>query len=313
MPIHDLGYREWKRALKKGAARWWVMAESGVTATWKVSWVRRILLFSWLPTLVWGVFIFLYERYALQIADLGPGSFPPGLRLGLIRDLGAPPELFQKLLDDPAAARSDLWSFLILSFFRTPQAVGLAILIGLVAPPLIARDLRSRAFLLYFSRPLTRVEYIIGKSFTVWLFTAMISMLPALLLYVEAVMLSSDLSVLADTWHLPLRIIAGSVVLIVPTTAVALCFSAMTRENRFASFAWFAVWIVGGVSYQILAANDKLWPLVSPYHSLGEIQRWIFGFGSMATDVPACAIFWSIVTVLAFAVIYRKISAPMNV
>jgi len=309
MSIHELGYRGWEGRRTGNAMRWWVLAESGIVAAWKSTWLRRILFFAWIPALLWGALFFFYEQRIHLFTELGQ-TIPPSELRNLPFEI--PTELVRQIIADPEAARSDAWAFGLLTFFLRPQSIGLAILIGLVAPPLIARDLRTRAFLLYFARPITRIEYLLGKSFTVWFFTAMITTLPALLLFFEAVMLSSELSVLADTWHLPLRLLVASAVLIVPTTAVALCFSSLTRENRYASFGWFAVWINGEVAYRIFQANGRVWPVVAPHRSLGELQKCIFGFPELAQDVGVCAGFWVVVTPLAFAILYGRISAPMR-
>lgn len=55
----------------------------------------------------------------------------------------------------------------------------MVMVIGLIAPPMISQDVRSRAFLLYFSRPLTRGEYLLGKLASVWVYLSLISTLPA--------------------------------------------------------------------------------------------------------------------------------------
>ena len=125
-------------------------------------------------------------------------------------------------------ARHHVWAWLLQTLFRYPQGVLMVLVVGLVAPPLIAQDVRSRAFLLYFSRPLTRGEYILGKAAVVWCYLLLITTLPALTLYVMAVLFSPDLSVVEHTWDLPLRILAASAVLMIPTTAVALFFSSLT-------------------------------------------------------------------------------------
>ena len=309
VPIHNLGYRGWDGKRTPDRTRWWVLADSGLKAAWKSRWVRRLLFAAWLPVLFWGLLIFLYEQRVQEFQrfqQLSPSQID-----NLPWDI--PRDLFYAVLNDPEAARPEAWSFLIMNFIRTTQAVGLMVLVGLIAPPLIARDMRSRAFLLYFARPITRFEYMFGKSFTVWAFITMITLVPSMMLYVEAVLLSNSFDVVRNTWVVPLRIVGASLLMIVPTTAVALCASAMTRESRFASFAWFSFWILGFVSYEILFQLGHPRSIVSPFHSLAEIQRWIFGFCELAHDLTACVTFWTLVTPLAWWVTYRKISAPMNV
>ena len=65
---------------------------------------------------------------------------------------------------DVADTRRVVWSRLLVAFMRVPQAVLLAVVIGLVAPTLVSRDLRAKAWLVYFTRPVGRLEYILGKG-----------------------------------------------------------------------------------------------------------------------------------------------------
>jgi hypothetical protein len=237
-------------------------------------------------------------------------------------------EVIAELRQNPKGARHQVWATLLMIFFRSPQAILMVMLVGLIAPPLISRDVRTRAFLVYFSRPLTPLEYMLGKASVVWAYLLMITGLPALALYTMAILLSPDASLLTETWDLPLRIIAASIILLIPTTALALCFSSLTSESRYAGFAWFAVWILGFASYMLLTGMDAAaqydpsfpnrqvtdrWILLSPYKTLGEVQTWVFGLKRSFADVLAEAIAIATVTVVAVAVLMRRVSAPMRV
>ena len=114
------------------------------------------------------------------------------------------------------------------------------------------------AFSIRFSRPISRLEYILGKSVTVWWYLLLISTAPALALYVLAVLLSPSISVVAYTWDIPFRVLAATAVLLIPTTAMALAFSSLTRHIVTAGFLWYAVWIVGGMAHGILYMVDQI-------------------------------------------------------
>jgi hypothetical protein len=308
-----------------------VIAQTGVQLAWKSSWVRRMLFFAWMPTLAWAGFFFGYEQ-AVEQSPESVQFFVPLLEL-VDADSGELKPLINEIRNDPASARHSFWSTLLMVFFRSPQAILMVMLVGLIAPPLISRDVRSRAFLIYFSRPLRPFEYVLGKASIVWAYLLMISGLPAFALYVLAILLSPELSLVGQTWDLPLRIIAATVVLLIPTSAVALCFSAMTSESRYAGFAWFALWILGHASYFIMSlfhtpnyvsegglpmADDSLavvdrWILLSPYMTIGEVQKWIFGIKASFRDVLPEAAAITAVTVVAVAVLMRRVSAPMRV
>jgi hypothetical protein len=194
----------------------------------------------------------------------------------------------------------------------------MVLLVGVIGPPLIANDIRSRAYLLYFSRPIERLDYVIGKSVVVWFYLLAITALPAFLLYAVAVGMSPDMSVVAYTWDLPLRVLGASAWLIVPTTALALCYSSLTSESRYAGYAWFATWAMGWVAYASLrlipmTSRDTPWSLVSLYHSLGRVQEWVFGLEKDYVDVLPAMIVLVVLTCLALLILFRRVAAPLRI
>ncbi len=318
MPIHDLGYRPLQQQRIPRVPRWWVIAQTGLQLSWKSQWLRRMLFLAWLPAVGLGLMLFVYEFSMTQ----------PPERMGahaLLRNLPNSGSVIDSMLTDPAGARREVWAYLLLTLFRYPQGLLMVLVVALVAPPLISRDMQSRAFLLYFSRPLGRVDYLLGKMIVVWTYLALITTVPALSLYVLGVFLSPDLSVVGHTWDLPLRILGASVWLIVPTTALALCFSSLTRESRFAGFAWVAVWALGWAAYANLTALDlhgnrwsqngfeSRWTLISLYHSLGRVQAWVFGLEPDFVSVQGPITLLTILTLVSLAVLLRRISAPLRI
>jgi ABC-2 type transport system permease protein len=337
--VNNLGYRGWSGRLVPGWMRCVVISEVGVRRAWQSRWLRRMLFLAWLPAVWFGVGFFLWEQAAL---------YPEYRQLvrPFLRGLPPTPEFDELRIalqtGSLEGSRHTVWAWLLQTFFRYPQGVLMVMVVGVIAPPLISQDIRSRAFLLYFSRPVTRAEYLIGKVATLWGYLAMISMVPALALYVLGVLLSPSLNVVIATWDLPLRIMGASIVLMLPTSVLALCFSSLTQESRYAAFAWFAIWILGWFTYGAVTSADTFhaqremarahrdamrlgqpiprlpeikesaWTHLSLYHTLGRVQRWIFGF-SKWEDVWVSTTILVGVTVVALVILVRRISAPMRV
>ena len=69
------------------------------------------------------------------------------------------------------------------STFISMQGAFAFILAVIVAPPLISRDLANNALPLYLCRPLTRVEYILGKMAVVGFLLSCITWIPGLLIF----------------------------------------------------------------------------------------------------------------------------------
>ena len=73
------------------------------------------------------------------------------------------------------------------------------ILVLLVGPGLISQDLRFNALPLYFSRPLRRFDYFLGKLGVIGFFLGAVAIVPAVVAYVLGVVFSLDLGVVRDT------------------------------------------------------------------------------------------------------------------
>ncbi len=332
MPVHDLGYRAWRGIRMSRLLRPWVVARSGIALVWRRRWLRLMIIFAWLPIVVPAIGIFTFEY----------SSTDPEMKRFIFQFLRGPlqrPDLAYTVSQDHELARHEVWSTLILLFFRVPQLFSMVLLVGIIAPMLISYDLRSKAYLLYFSRPLSPGEYIIGKSAVIWFFLMMIVTIPAFILYFVGILLSPDLSVIGQTWDIPLRIVAASVVLLVPTTSLALCYSSFTCESRYATFAWFSTWVMGFVAYQILTFAplaggpgrpprrprrgpidweelgidlDK-WQLLSPYHTLGKVEAWVFGLDTSEASVLPAIILLVVITVGCLWIIRNRIVARLSI
>ena len=327
MPIHSAAYRPWEGRRVSESARWLTICSTGISRAYQSRWLKRLLFSASLPLIFVGIPVFLFEQsgrdpmlwqaFARSLRSL-PQASMLGDAIGRLPDHPTP--------DEFNAIRRPVWSFLILTFLRYPQAFLMVLVVGIVAPPLISQDLRTRAYLIYFARPISRLEYIVGKVGIVGFFLLAISALPAFALYVAAVMLSPSFEVVLTTWHLPVRILVASACLVIPTTLVALAFSSLTVESRYAGFAWFAMWIIGHVTYSSLVAIPTFqaeragttfepgWRiLTSPYQVLGVAQTYAFGFESHPEMVVPCFLMLATASLVSLAILFRRVTAPMRV
>ena len=358
MPIHKVGYRGWEGKKIPVSRRWWIISLTGIRVVLRSRWVRRLMFICFFPVLYWGLAVFVLEQYMAQPdlqSDLieaiqqteqlesqrsrwrrpgrrGPGPGGQIQRYQEMMNMLPKSDLVLRELQTPGAdTRHVVWSWLLMTFFRYPQSIMLLFLVGFIAPGLISRDVRSRAFLLYFSRPIGRFEYILGKLVVPAMFIAFITCLPALVLYVVGVMLSTDWSIIGMTWDIPFRVLAATWILILPTASIALMLSSLTQESRFATFAWFALWIMGHGAWLAIVLSQAIsfrqppfseqvmnspmvenWSLISLYNNLGDVQSWIFGFDRFSDIWPSFMIL-SFLTLVALLVLFRRVSAPIRI
>ena len=365
MPIHDVGYRPWTGKRVPAWRRGRIISITGFRLALRSRWVRRLMLVCWLPVLYWALGVFFLEQYmarpalqqgvaaaakteqALEELPLDqiplqqlplPGSQAIQQQQQVVDQLKDNFNMLPKLdvladeLQRPGEdTRHTVWSWLLMTLFRYPQASMLVFLLGFVTPTLISRDVRSRAFLLYFSRPIGLFEYIVGKLAVPSGFIVFVTLLPAVALYLLGLMLSPELSVVAATWDIPLRLLAASLCLVLPLASLSLMLSSLTQESRFATFAWFAIWALGHGTWLAVVVTQAVrmdmapfhrqvlesplvqnWSLISLYNNLGQVQSWIFGFDRLQ-DVWPNVLILSCVTLVSLAILLRRVSAPIRI
>jgi ABC-2 type transport system permease protein len=303
-----------------------VVARTGIMLVWRGAWLKRVLMFATIPALIamFGVGLFeqgikddAYRAMFNQFLEARSRNFGPQ----------SPSESFREIIFDAPNQRHVAWSNILLWYFRYPQAFWIVAVVGLVAPRLISYDLRSRGYLLYLSRPLSPASYVFGKACILFFLLAMITTVPALAVYAGGLLLTNDFSSILQTWDIPFRILLATAVLVLPTSAVALAFSSLTQESRFAAFAWFAMWIVGWVTYLVLTGTafmnpsqmsqveqlERRWILISPYHVLGHLQQEIFGLIPKDEHMLGPWIVCLLTTIAGFAIAHRRVARMLKV
>ncbi len=222
MPIFDQGYQHWRGRLSGHAWRWLAVARHGVRAQLKGRFLRAFLLIAWVPTLVlvtalalWG----LLEHQSESVLSFLSRILP------------------EQVIAKPQEYRAAIWTIAYSFFFKAELAAAL-FLVMIVGPNLISRDLRFNALPLYFSRPLGRFDYFIGKLGVIGFFLLATLVGPAAGAYVLGVAFSLDLSVVRDTYRvLGAGIIYGLVITISAGTFM-LALSSLSRRSIYVGLAW---------------------------------------------------------------------------
>ena len=306
MTIEDLGYRPWTGARRSGPFHWQVIAASGIRLAWRHIWLRRLLILAWFPAVYLGLAFFLYE----QSLDNAP-VWRPILHSAVRAFSDVIP-----IVDEATGSlgsRYEFWRSLLFVFLRYLQGALMIVVVGMLVPMLVTQDLRSKAYLLYFSHPLTTWGYLAGKGGVVVAYLALVTAVPGVALYVLAVSLSPDFSVVPATWDLPFRVLLASGLLMAVATSLALMFSSITVERRNASFGWFALWCVGWVAYRTLTqlGVPGRWWWLSLYHTIGKAQRLLFQIDSEGEGRWAL-ILLVLLVIIALRIAHARILAPLR-
>jgi len=143
--------------------------------------------------------------------------------------------------------------------FMRVQAVFTVFLTALTGPGLIAPDLANNALPLYFSRPLTRIDYALGKFAALFGILSSISWIPGLILFgLQAGMAGS--SWLQTNQRLAAGIVFGLILWILLLSLVAMASSAYARIKVVAGGLVLAFFFVlAGVSVLINGIFRVTW------------------------------------------------------
>jgi ABC-2 type transport system permease protein len=198
------------------------------------------------------------------------------------------------------------------------------IYVASVAPATVSRDLRYRTVTLYFSRPLSRFDYVAAR------FAAMASAVFLLIALPLTVLLGGALLARLPVGHQVtgyLQGLAGAALFAVVLTAIGLLIASVTPRRGFGVAAVVAVLLVAvavGGTLSNLARNQGheaaagYLAMISPFTLVDGVQSWLFGstpvgsFGpSGTTGDPTYAGVTLLVALAGFGLLllrYRKVS-----
>ena len=243
MPILDQGYQHWSGTLSGHAWRWLAITRQGVRIGLRNRWLRIALIVSLLPAIVLAVVLCVWGLVEQQSELIQ--AIKPMLQF-----------LDQRMLDDPQTYRMDVWR-LSYSYFLLTQLRFSMLLILIVGPNLISQDLRYNALPLYLSRPLRRIDYFLGKLGVIVAFIGAVTVAPVILAYLLGMLFSLDLSIVRDTFGLLLSSVAYGLVIAVSAGMLVLALSSLSRNSRYISLFWLAIWFGASLVSGVLQMVDS--------------------------------------------------------
>jgi ABC-2 type transport system permease protein len=159
------------------------------------------------------------------------------------------------------------------SFFQTfvnVQAWPAYLVMLLVGPPLVSRDLRNNALPLYLCRPFSRTEYVLGKMSVLLILLSAITWVPQLLLFFFQSYLEG-VSWFLDNLHLASAIFISSVVWILLLALLSQAVSALVKWRVIASIALLGIFFIPWVFGEVI--NNLFMTRWGNIISLGALMR----------------------------------------
>ena len=276
MPIHTQNYRHWEGTLNPSHyTRWWIIAKAELKLLAQRKIVRLIVA---IPPVIY----ILAHAVIIYIVNQFPGSVLP---------INIDSVFFRNFL------------------FNASLFIALIAVFG--GAGLIATDLKNNTLSLYLSKPISWIDYLIGKFAVMGILLGCLTLIPGLLLFLEHVLLT-DTSFLKENYWMPFSIIAYSIIIILVSSLLMLVFSSLTSNSRYAIIGFCAVWFGTPVIYEILKVITRTSKvaLVSIWANYDILGTALFG------DSPNYAMhwIWALLTQIALIalclfVLHRRIRA----
>jgi ABC-2 type transport system permease protein len=260
MPIFDQGYQHWSGELSGHGWRWLAVTRHGVRTGMKNRLLRIALMVAWLPAVVLAAFLCVWG-----LVEQKSGLVEP--LLPFLSSIIGP-----EIVDNPKPFRVEVWTIAYDYFLVTELRLSMIVIL-LVGPGLISRDLRFNALPLYFSRPLRRIDYFLGKLGVVVTFLGMVLVVPSAIAWVLGLAFSLDLSIVRDTFWLLLACVGYGAVLSLSAGLFILALSSLSRNSRYVGLFWLAVWFVTSIIGSVLAEVNREHRMHQRYRQAAEAEH----------------------------------------
>ena len=214
-PIHDQSYRRYQGSRLPLGRAWTVIAGAGIRGMFGRKLFLLLFGLSWIPFIVRAVHIYAVTMYP---------------QAGQILPVDA--SLFRDFLE-----QQDAFVFFVSVY---------------VGAGLIANDRRANALQIYLSKPLLRIEYIVGKFAVIAFFLTSITLLPALLLVLVQISLSGGLALMSAQPQILPAIVLASVMRIGVASVTMLALSSLSKSARFVSIMYAGVIFFTQAVYGVL-------------------------------------------------------------
>lgn len=232
--IADRSYRNYDGPMRPVRAGWWVIAQSVIRTN-----VRKVGF--WIPILV---IILLHLFYGLMYYVLNNANRAMGQMGG----------------GDFGGRARDIFTYAGCCYLGVTESWLMVFIEALIiGAGCIAADNQANALLVYLSRPLTKLDYLVGKWFGVFSLLWVVSALPTFLLYLFLLTTYWDDGFLKSNPYLFVRVLGASLIAPALNASLVLGFSAWSKSGRLAGAAYAGFYFVLGtltfVTGTIMAEN----------------------------------------------------------
>jgi len=158
----------------------------------------------------------------------------------------------------------------------------LPVFVAAQAPELVVNDMRHRVLPLYFSRPISRLDYVLAKLGALTIGLLPLTLLPVLLLFVGHVLAAEDvIGTLGDEVGSLPAILGSGLIHAIVLASIGLAICAVAGRRAYAAGAVLALFLIGSVTSGIFQEQGGglagIAPFVHPLAILDGVREWLFG------------------------------------
>jgi len=252
MPLHDAHYQHWDGVHTGIWARRAVIAQNGLSACLRTQLLRYVVVVCWVSALIMAAFLFF----------LGQLLVPDSLMDQWVAQIGSQGQTFFRMLtswlqDHPEISVGTVQNVLL--YFYCVYLMPLSIFaLGMALPALITRDLASNAIVIYSSKAVTRMDYLLGKFCTAFGLMTLTWLGPVCSAWFLG-------NLLAPNWkffwyaRIPLmHMLVFGLSSMVILSLLALGVSACSSREKATPALWFTWWVLG-LALQPIALHTMPW------------------------------------------------------
>ena len=227
MPVYEQTYKHYEGQYRPANIAWIVIAWSGIKRIWRNKGIRFLLSLS-------------LAFFMINIARLYLAANADALKFFGFAFHGNEVESIFKIDNE------------YYKDFLTVQTFFCFLITLFVGSSLIALDRRRKTLILYLSKPLSKIEYLLGKGIIVFSYLCLITVVPTLLLVYLYSMFSDDWRYFFVNYALIARILTYSLLINIPLVMIILALSALSKSTETTAVMFSMVFFLPKVMVPIM-------------------------------------------------------------
>ncbi len=252
MTIREKGYTHWDGEFKDTRFRWGPISRHAIKQSFRRKFFKFLFFSTLVPALFTLTMIYVSER-------LGDFAFLTS--------------------DTDALSFFEVNPVFFMRYFSEWLLFMIVLLLVFCGAGLIADDLKYNSLQLYFSRPITKKDYVLGKASVIVFFLSLITVVPGLVFVVMKLLFAGSFQFLRQFPWLPFSVVAYSAFIILFFTFYTLLLSSLNKNRRYVAVLIFGLYMFTDILFGIFHGifRNPYFALLSIKNNLKQVGAALFG------------------------------------